>query len=145
MRTLALLLAFLVFAPTSVSAETKSKKTSMMNGSPLINSPYTKSSERSTGPSVFTRVGQGTKSFFSKTIDVLTSPFQREKPENTTVSSFPSWQQSSSDASSRWSNKKEVEEDSPGWFGSLFQQNEAPHPSRTVSDFLGQERPGGGL
>ncbi len=159
MRTLALLLVFLTFAPACARAEgwafknllpgkteSETKKTTMVNGRPLIGSPYAKRAESSSaGPSVFTRMGQGTKAFFAKTTDVLTSPFQRDEPASKTVSSFPTWQQSSNETGSRWSNKKEVEEQQPGWFGSLFQQNEAPHPSRTVSDFLGQDRPGGGL
>lgn len=162
MRSIALLLIVLLLAPTTVAAEgwslknlwpgdsestTSSSKTAMMNGRPMVGSPYqhtTSKKKSDDGPSVFTRVGDGTKSFFSKTVDVLTLSSLREDSEDNSTSSFPSWQQNSSNSGSRWSKKKEVEEE-PGWFGSLFKREEAPHPSRTMSDFLSQDRPDGGL
>ena len=158
MRIIASLLIVMLLAPATAMADgwsfknllpssnSGSSKTAMMNGRPLIGSPYQKNTTKkksNDGPSVFAKVGDGTKTFFAKTTDVLTFQFLRDDSEEESTSRYPTWQQSSSNSNSRWS--KQDEEEEPGWFSSLFQKEEAPHPSRTMSDFLQQDRPDGGL
>lgn len=91
------------------------------------------------GPSVFSRAGSSTKSFFKKTGQAL-SP--KKKP--TTVSKFPSWSQNTATKQTSHSRnkKKKKSEEQGSWFGNMFGAEEEPRPPQTAQEFLALPRPG---
>lgn len=88
---------------------------------------------RSSGPSTWQKMNNGTKSFFSKTASAL-NPWD-SPPETKPVS--PSGRNS---AFSRTTSTKTQPESSGSWF-SWWGGAEEPQRPKTVNDFLMQERP----
>lgn len=113
-------------------SKTTSTSTSLMGGSPLVKS--------SSEPSLLSKMGTGTKNFFSSTYDTLT--FRKSEPKGQVSSSFGGWGQNPplGQSYNRKSSPKK-KKDEPGWFSSLFTSQEEPKRAETVSEWIGQPRP----
>jgi hypothetical protein len=96
--------------------------------------PSGRASRRPAGLSTWQRMSSGTKSFFSKTADVLT-PWDNAKEEKPVVASGRGSTFNST------ANRKPPTESTGSWLTSWWTvEEETPRP-KTVSDFLAQPRP----
>lgn len=98
----------------------------MIDGRPL-HPTYTSNSKTSPQKSLWTRMSNGTQSFFRGTRDLFTG----ERPETKTPQRS-NW--SSHDSSSKTQK-------SGGWFGSMFQAKEEPKEPGHPQDWISQDRP----
>jgi hypothetical protein len=85
-------------------------------------------------PGAMQRVTQGTKSFLSKTADVLTPWDKNDKPLPSARATGVRRTYSGSPNTARGEKKSSL-------FSSWFSDEEEPQPPRTVNGFLGQPRP----
>lgn len=101
-------------------------------GFPTLSMPSwgskSRSPKRSSEPSTLSKLNQGTKDFFGKTKDVL-MPWSKSTQSKSTQKS----------ATRPVSNKKKVAK--TPWYKALIPQKEPEKKPKTVSEFIGQDRP----
>jgi hypothetical protein len=89
--------------------------------------PVKSMSSKSKRPSVFARMGTGTRRFLGATKDTLT--FKRDKPR-----------QPLSGQTKTWNRNQAKAEKKSSWLGSLF-KSEEPHKPETIGEWMAQDRP----
>jgi hypothetical protein len=89
--------------------------------------PVKSMSSNSKKPSIFARMGTGTRRFLGATKDTLT--FKKDKPR-----------QPLSGQTKTWNRNDSRDEEKSTWFGSWF-KSEEPRQPETIGEWMAQDRP----